>query len=311
VTWAQVKALGVDDAAVSGWLKQGYLHRVLPRVYAVGHPGSSTESDLAAALLYAGPGAMLSHATAAWWLGLLDQQPRQIHVSTPRQCRSQTGVTVHRRRACDRIWHEGLPVTTVSQTLLDLAAGGALRTVRRALAKADYAGTLDLQAVRAQLGAGRPGSATLRKALAEHEPSLARTKSGLEVLFLEICERAKIPPPEVNVRVVAGKSTRYGASSESLSSSTATAITAALPKSGATAAKSSPCAGSATPRCATPKSSSPSAVTKSSLICAAPGSEQASPGRETQPRSRASARFAAPYTPTSSIACSRDARARS
>ncbi|HUE28110.1 MAG TPA: DUF559 domain-containing protein [Solirubrobacteraceae bacterium] len=201
MTWAQIKALGVDDAAVSGWLKQGYLHRVLPRVYAVGHPGSSTESDLAAALLYAGPGAMLSHATAAWWLGLLDQQPRQIHVSTPRQCRSQTGVTVHRRRACDRIWHEGLPVTTVSQTLLDLAAGGALRTVRRALAKADYAGTLDLQAVRAQLGAGRPGSATLRKALAEHEPSLARTKSGLEVLFLEICERAKIPPPEVNVCV--------------------------------------------------------------------------------------------------------------
>ena len=201
VTWAQIKALGVDDAAVSGWLNQGYLHRVLPRVYAVGHPGSSTESDLAAALLYAGPGAMLSHATAAWWLGLLDQQPRQIHVSTPRQCRSQTGVTVHRRRACDRIWHEGLPVTTVSQTLRDLAAGGALRTVRRALAKADYAGTLDLQAVRAQLGTGRPGSATLRKALAEHEPSLARTKSGLEVLFLEICERAKIPPPEVNVYV--------------------------------------------------------------------------------------------------------------
>ena len=39
----------------------GHLIRVLPRVYAVGHAAPSREADLWAAILYAGPGAMLSH----------------------------------------------------------------------------------------------------------------------------------------------------------------------------------------------------------------------------------------------------------
>src|SRR5271166_6197777 len=95
VSWAQIKALGVDNKAVTAWLRQGYLHRRLPGVFAVGHSAGDIKADLAAALLYAGPGAMLSHATAAWWLGLLDRAPHLIHVSTPRQCSSQPGVKVH------------------------------------------------------------------------------------------------------------------------------------------------------------------------------------------------------------------------
>ena len=35
----------------------------------------SVEADLTAAVLYAGPGAMLSHSTALWWRGLIDRQP--------------------------------------------------------------------------------------------------------------------------------------------------------------------------------------------------------------------------------------------
>src|SRR5437764_10752658 len=159
VTWAQIRGLGVDRAVASRWVTEGYLPPVLPGVYAVGHPARSTEADLAAALLYAGPGAMLSHATAAWWLGLLDDRPRQIHLSTPRQCRSLKAIKVHRRRGCERMWERGLPVTTVPQTVVDLAATAPLRTVRRALAKADYQGILDLEAIDAILGPGRPGSA--------------------------------------------------------------------------------------------------------------------------------------------------------
>jgi very-short-patch-repair endonuclease len=201
VTWAQIHALGVDRATVSAWLRQGHLHRRLPGVCAVGHSSGETEAALAEALLYAGPGAMLSHATAAWWLGLLDEQPRQIQVSTPRRCRPQKGITVHERRATERIWHKRLPTTTLPQTLLDLAAQAPLRTVRRALAKADYARTLDVPAIQAQLGPGRPGSTRLRQALRAHEPRLARTKSQNEVLFLEICEAAGLPIPDTNVYI--------------------------------------------------------------------------------------------------------------
>jgi very-short-patch-repair endonuclease len=201
VTWAQIRALNIGGARVSYWLKQGYLHPRLPGVYAVGHSSGSIEADLATALLYAGPGAMLSHATAAWWLGLLDDPPRTIHVSTPRQCLSQPGVKVHQRRRTERIWQKGLPVTPLPQTLLDLAATEPLRIVRRALAKADYARILDVQAIDAQIGPGRLGSKTLRQALRDHQPRLARTKSQNEILFLEICEAAGLPMPETNVYI--------------------------------------------------------------------------------------------------------------
>jgi predicted transcriptional regulator of viral defense system len=198
VTRAQLEALRVTSSTVAMWLNQGYLHRLLPRVYGVGHPARSTEADLAAALLYAGPGAMLSHATAAWWLGLLDERPRQIHVSTPRRCRSLPGIKVHQRRACPRINHKRLPTTAIPQTLVDLAAKAPLRTVRRALAKADYKGTLDIPAIQSRLGPGRPGSAKLRLALERHQPKLARTKSRLEAMFFEICEDAGFELPELN-----------------------------------------------------------------------------------------------------------------
>jgi predicted transcriptional regulator of viral defense system len=203
ITWAQLMKIGVAKRTIALWLEQGYLHRVLPHVYAVGHAASSTEADLAAALLYAGPRAMLSHATAAWWQGLLDDQPRQIHISTPRQWRSQPGITVHPRRALDRVWHRGLPTTTLPQTFLDLAATQPLRTVRRALARAEYADVLDLPAIEARLGKGRPGGAKLRLALERHQPELANSKSRLEALFFEICEEARFSLPLLN-QYVAG-----------------------------------------------------------------------------------------------------------
>jgi very-short-patch-repair endonuclease len=201
VTRAQICALGIARTTITSWLDQGYLYRRLPGIYAVGHNTSSPEADLAEALLYAGPGAMLSHATAAWWWGLLDSRPRTIQVSTPRQCRSQPGIRVHARRTLERVWDKRLPTTTLPQILLDLASRAPLRTVRRALAQADYAEILNIPAVQAQLGPGRPGSPKLRTALRQHLPRLARTKSQNEVLLLEICEAAGLPLPETNVWV--------------------------------------------------------------------------------------------------------------
>jgi uncharacterized protein DUF559 len=170
-------------------------------VYAVGHRAPSLEADLAAGLLYAGPGAMLSHATAAWWWGLIDQQPKRLAVSTARRCRSLRQVRVHGRRSLERVWHRGLPVTAVAQTLLDYAATSTLRRVRRALAEADYQRLLKLSEVEAVISPGRAGSANLRQAIAVHQPRLAHTRSPLEERFLELCERNELPLPSLNVTV--------------------------------------------------------------------------------------------------------------
>jgi predicted transcriptional regulator of viral defense system len=201
VAWAQIVGLGVDKWTINDWRSQGYLHRVHPRVYAVGHDAPSIEGDLAAALLYAGPGAMLSHATAMWWWGLRDDPPPIIHVSTPRRCRSRPGVQVHQRRSCARTWHKHMPVTTVAQTLFDHAAESSWRAVRKALAKAEYQRLLSFPELEALIGRGRSGSVRLREALDRHQPRLALTRSGLEETLFELCESSAIALPEVNATI--------------------------------------------------------------------------------------------------------------
>jgi predicted transcriptional regulator of viral defense system len=201
VSRRQLDQLEVPSAQVTRWLADGYLYKVLPGVYAVGHRAPDVEADLMAAVLYAGPGAALSHATAAWWLGLADDRPPLIQVSTPRSCRSVTGIRVYPRREKTRILHKGLPVTTYPQIFLDLAATTDLLTVRRALANADFKKVLDTDGIEQILGRGVRGAKTLRAALRTHLPSLARTKSRLERLLLRICEEEQIELPEINVYV--------------------------------------------------------------------------------------------------------------
>jgi hypothetical protein len=202
VAWWQFTALGIDKCVISRWADGGFLHVVHPRVYAVGHRAPSVEADLWAAVLYAGPGAMLSHATALWWHGLIDKQPWPLQVSTPRRCRSRRGIKVYGRRAHERILHRGLPTTTVEQALLDFAAVAPLERVRYVLANADYHKLLNIPALQVIAGNGRKGSTKLRHALERHEPKLARTRSPLERLFLPLCERYGVPlPDDVNVRI--------------------------------------------------------------------------------------------------------------
>lgn len=201
ITWPQLRDMGIASSTLTTWVADGYLHRVLPRVYAVGHRAPSIEADLSAALLYAGPGAALSHTTAAWWLGLIDERPRAIQVTTPRRCRSRPGIRVHARRQCERFLHKDLPVTLYPQTLIDLAATVPLRSLRKALANADYQGVLDLGAIEQLLGKGTRGASKLRNALEAHQPKLAWTKSRLEARLVEICEQEDIELPELNVYI--------------------------------------------------------------------------------------------------------------
>jgi very-short-patch-repair endonuclease len=185
---------------IANWTADGYLHRELPSVYAVGHAARSPESDLAAAVLYAGPSAVLSHGTAAHWWGLVNYPPQTIHVSTPRRRKSRPGIQVHARRTLERVDHNGIPVTMIAQTLLDFAAGRPKRELLRfALANADYHGLLDVAAIEAVCGPGAPGSAALRAALDVHLPELAHTRSELERRLVGICETYRLPMPTFNV----------------------------------------------------------------------------------------------------------------
>jgi very-short-patch-repair endonuclease len=198
----QLIECGVSRPAISRWVVSGRLHRVYPRVYAVGHRALSLEGRLLAPVLYAGPGAALSHASAAHWWEVLPYLPDTIHVTSPRRRRSLEGVHVHRAERLERVMHRGIPVTPVARTLLDFASVAPLENVRKAVREADFLKLLDLAAIYAVTGVGRAGSARLNRALALHRPEYARTRSDLEVLFLDLCRHHRLPFPEVNVKVV-------------------------------------------------------------------------------------------------------------
>jgi hypothetical protein len=196
VSRAQLLRCGISRGKIDGWIASGYLVPVLRGVYAVGHVAASSEGDLFGAVLYAGPKAMLSHRTAACWRGLIDDPPSAIHVSCARRCRSLPHVTVHDRRACERWLCRGMPVTSIPQTALDLAATSELLLVRRALGRLDFRGELDVDALAAICGSGRPGSVALQWALAHHDPRFGHTNGRFEENYLVFCEDYDVPKPD-------------------------------------------------------------------------------------------------------------------
>jgi predicted transcriptional regulator of viral defense system len=194
----QLLECGLSPSAILRWRSAGRLHALYPGVYAVGHAYVGDRGRLAAALLHAGRGAVLSHTTAASWWGLTAGTDAPIHISVPRRRRLDARVVAHHPRALERTVRQRLPVTPVARTLRDLATVVPAPDLRKALAEADYRQLADIDELRAAPSGGAPGSAALRAALARHLPELALTASPLEDEFLFLCESAGFPLPGVN-----------------------------------------------------------------------------------------------------------------
>jgi very-short-patch-repair endonuclease len=100
----------------------------------------------------------------------------------------------------------GIPVTTVARTLVDLAGIVPRDQLAKAFRQADELRTLDVRAVRDVLTrtAGRkgPGHEATRETLAELEAlGTTLTRSSLEVSFQRLVRRARLPKPQANVSV--------------------------------------------------------------------------------------------------------------
>jgi very-short-patch-repair endonuclease len=83
---------------------------------------------------------VLSHRTAGAHRGLLRTNQTRIDVTAPRGRHGAPGIRLHRSRsldAQDTTTHQGIPITTVSRTLLDLAAIAREGELERALAQAE------------------------------------------------------------------------------------------------------------------------------------------------------------------------------
>lgn len=121
----QALSLGLPQGAIKSKLKSGRWQRVYRGVYATFTGPVNREARLWAALLYAGPEAVLSHETAAEVDQLVDRPSPVIHLTVRSEHRvhEAPGLRVHRsRRLRDLPFPAGeLPRTWVEDTILDLA----------------------------------------------------------------------------------------------------------------------------------------------------------------------------------------------
>jgi predicted transcriptional regulator of viral defense system len=217
VTLEQLEALGFSRRTVQQRERSGRLHRVHQSVYSL-TPGVMTErGKFMAAVLACGPGAVLSHRTAAYFWGLVDSWEMPIDVTAPnRRGRSPKGVAAHRDgslQPIDTTTRYGVPCTDVARTILDFAAVAPEWEVRKVVAQAEVLQILDKPKLRALLKRSRRrrGVARLRLILDSIHPQTKRTRSELERLFLEMCAKREVPEPEVNIWLPAPNGKRYQA----------------------------------------------------------------------------------------------------
>jgi very-short-patch-repair endonuclease len=192
---------GYSRAGVKRLVDSGRLHRIYRGVYAVGHTDLSPHGECLAAVLAVGPGALLSYHSAGWLWGLWQgsPQPYEVTAFVPRHHPAPPKVVRHRARnlaEADRVMVEGIPVTSVARTLLDLAWKLSGDQLRRALARAEDLGLLDLDELHSVIerNRGHHGAKRLRHALSIYRPP-AYTRSEFERRFVEHLVSSGLPRP--------------------------------------------------------------------------------------------------------------------
>ena len=196
----QLFALGFTRSAVQHALRDRRLFPTEWRgVYAT-RPRLGRYGRLMAAVLWAGPDAVISHQTAGELWQITSRRAREIHLSVPaaRKPRSRPGTTVHRRALArrDMTRQRGIPVTTPLRTLIDLAARAkARREAERLIDEADARNVLRADTLRGRLEHERgPGVPLLREIF--DRDAFVLTDSHLERLFPPLARLAGMPKPE-------------------------------------------------------------------------------------------------------------------
>jgi very-short-patch-repair endonuclease len=207
VSREQLRRLGLRDAGITARVAAGRLHRVHQGVYAVGHSMLAQPGRWMAAVLACGPGAALSHASAAALWGMRRSDARIVDVTAKRTGRKRPGIRIHRPRTLppnERTTHRGIATTTPARTILDMATTLSRSRLEHLLDQAEIQELTDYPSLDAIARAhpGHHGAVKLQRALSTHYAGTDLTASDLEILFKELCRAHGLPAPRVNNSVV-------------------------------------------------------------------------------------------------------------
>lgn len=200
---AQLVALGLGRSGIRSRLLSGRLHRICAGVYAVGHASLTQHGHWMAAVLACGPGAVLSHWSAAELWRIRQSSGGAIHVTSPQKSTaSRRFVRHHSSLPADEITIEdGIPVTGVPRTLLDLAAVASADIVDFALRESEFRRHFSRLSLPDMIDRypGRRGIRTARLALIRRsERPLGRPRSPLEEVFVPFLRHHGLSLPLLN-----------------------------------------------------------------------------------------------------------------
>jgi Transcriptional regulator, AbiEi antitoxin len=193
VTAAQAHAAGISATVIRAQVRQGRWQQLHRGVYATFSGVLTREAVLWAAVLFAGPGAMLSYQTAAELDGLLDEPTHAIHLTIPtdRRTRRRSGAVIHLSdRAAEAVHPARLPPRTrIEETVLDLVA--ASKTLDEAVGWLTKAlGRRLTTQDRLRRALGERARLRWRKQLSELlSPEMAGVLSPLEYRYVRHVER--------------------------------------------------------------------------------------------------------------------------
>jgi len=173
ITFDQLLELGMPPHHAQRFIDEGFLERVHAGVFKVRGAPWTYEQRLVAVCLAIGPEAAASHRAAATVHHVLRYKEPPVEVTTTRlRSPELEGVTVHRLSDLDERWVtvvNGVRVTTVARTLVDLGAVAALSTVEAALDRAAGVKLITYRGVRDAMIAvarqGRRGVGKIRRLL--------------------------------------------------------------------------------------------------------------------------------------------------
>jgi len=164
-----------------------------------------------AAVLASGPGAVLSHHSAAALWMLRSNSRERVDVTVPHRSRSSDLIRRHISEVPgdERTTEDGIPVTSVPRTIFDLAATEPADVAQSMLREAEHLELWDRLSLWDLLDRypGKRGSRKVRSALErlKGEPP-GRRRSPLEERFAPFLRRHRLPLPHFNDGItVAGK----------------------------------------------------------------------------------------------------------
>jgi hypothetical protein len=199
VTRKQLLGLGVGRGAITSSLESGRYVAVHKGVYCVGPRRDDPVSRAAAAVLACGPGALLSHESAASLWGFFPRWSFPLHV-TARAERERPGIVTHRCQLLHRSDHSlqrGVKVTSRARTVLDIAPGLPAKQLTRLVNDTRRNHHLGLDALNDVITRNpyHPGTKLLRPFV---DDPANPTASHLEDLFRAFVKKYRLPVPIIN-----------------------------------------------------------------------------------------------------------------